>query len=203
LFTRQCKISNLKSTKWFSKADHDGFEALLHLKDLDTSSVHMYSYLDYKNAFWPMIISEMTALDYSVSIEPEVSHAIDKWYSTMDKIIDTWIPKRSTRKFYSVPWFDTELNRIFKIKQELHKNWKKTGNQTSYLFYKSARETFKNAFRKKKACFFQEAATSNTTKNSKLWKILKLYNRKNLLAPIMISLIRPLLITLGKILPQQ
>ena len=105
---------------------------------------------NYKNANWDALNAELDMLDWDNLLdycEPEIAWLNFK--NILFSKIDDHIPKFTIKTEYQPPWFDSECYTKCKVKDKLHKIFKKKKTLESELKFKTARREFKALVRSK------------------------------------------------------
>ncbi len=104
----------------------------------------------------------------------DVDNAWSIWYSIFMSIINHHAPVKTKRiRGASVPWLDSEILKLMRQRDRVHKIAKQTGLQIHWDSYKNLRNNVTNKIRSKKSKYYTSAIEENKSNSSMLWKTLK------------------------------
>jgi len=114
-----------------------------------------------------------------VSDDPKT--AIDDMYSLFEELRGKWIPKYKSGRFYPKPWWSEECSRVWRIRESMYRQYKRTSNVEDKVNWKRARAVATRTFREEKKREWQEYVSKlniNSTASSVWDKVRKIRGRE-------------------------
>ena len=118
-------------------------------------------------------------LDY---LEPDIA-----WNTFKNKFLglcDRHIPKIRIKESFRPPWFDSEVFRLNKKKEQSRKLFKETTNQQHYKKFSSLRKKLKNIVKEKMRSNFNDDLAPNTIAK-KFWSSFRSASKSSRIPEIM------------------
>jgi len=129
-------------------------------------------YTGLSNAFLNFELSELTnsskSLDYKVNL----------LYKFLNDSIEKFVPKVHCRDSEDPSWFTYELRKIIKLKNDLHRQWKQTGNDFIYDEFRKQRSLFKYTERSCRKVYISGLQSNVINNPRKFWAYAKLKDKK-------------------------
>ena len=122
---------------------------------------------NFKKANWKTLNNDLKRVDWRYLLSSEEAHT--GWDLFKNKFLilcDKHIPKITIKESFQPPWYDSEVFKLNKKKENFKKKFKETNSQNHYLKYSSLRKDLKNLVKAKMWSNFDDELSPNTiTKN--------------------------------------
>ena len=124
---------------------------------------------NFKRSNWVGLNNDLSRVDWHYLLdnsEPDIA-----WNTFRNKFLglcDRHIPKISIKESFQPPWFDSEVFRLNKKKEQFRKLFRDTKNQQHYKRFSSLRKKLKNLVKEKIRSNFNDDLAPNTI-TKKFW----------------------------------
>ena len=128
---------------------------------------------NFKKANWKTLNNDLKRVDWHYLLSSEEAHT--GWELFKNKFLilcDKHIPKITIKESFQPPWYDSEVFKLNKKKENFRKKFKETNSQNHYLKYSSLRKDLKNLVKAKMRSNFDDELSPNTI-TKKFWSYVK------------------------------
>lgn len=115
-----------------------------------------------------------------------VDTAVDKMYSTLNGILEFYVPTYKVSKLKCPQWFDANLRRLIKEKRLAHKNYKLKPCSSNYLYFSNQRAKCKYFSKSCYTNYLRKIQNNLTSKPKDFWRFVKDRYQDNLILSSMI-----------------
>jgi len=119
------------------------------------------------------ISDELKSLDLSIlNTLTDVKVRWSNFKTILINIINSSVPlkKKPLKKNKPVPWFDSELYKVEKMKSKLYNIYRSHNNSQNWELYLAARRSYQKLFKQKRIDFYSKQTINNFPSSKKFWE---------------------------------
>ena len=129
---------------------------------------------NYKQANWESMKAHFSSVNWDEFLRNSagVDDAWRKFKTAFFDVCNLNIPKITISNEFQPPWFDSKVYNLCRKKERLHKEWKETKNDLTYMKFSKARAEFSKLVDSKMDANFEDSYNRNLI-NKKFWSHVK------------------------------
>ena len=130
---------------------------------------------NYKQANWDAMNQEISSINWSnLFYNIPISSAWNIFKSKIDIAMRKHIPMIFVKFKKRPPWFDSEINEMFKLKETLRKTYKRSQSDADYDAFRRQRKILKQKIEGKKQTYFSvDPCNDDSIIQKKFWNYVK------------------------------
>ena len=141
---------------------------------------------NYKQANWESMKAHFSSVNWDEFLgnSAGVDDAWRKFKTAFFDVCNLNIPKITISNEFQPPWFDSEVYNLCRKKERLHKEWKETKNDLTYMKFSKARAEFSKLVDSKMDANFEDSYNRNLI-NKKFWSHVKAKSKSHRIPEVM------------------